>query len=258
MPMAEGASTAPCKKAAGLIADIRATPSVRALRIASLTQPDGREAASARLFWRKHQSKKKTIMAAVAAQFTKPVLSLGLALGLAMVPGLASAQSETGSASQPEGVTPVIEGFGRIVDAPGATLQPSAEELHQIVFSVSSDKTMPDGANANLWRTARAVNVYGLAGVEQENRDFIVIVHGGATEAIMSDEASRAANGEANPNLELIAALQDAGVQIMVCSQAAASHGVDETMLAPGVQMTLSALSAIPVLQSQGYSLMPM
>lgn len=197
-------------------------------------------------------------MAASASHSIGAIRFLGLALGLALTPGLASAQSEAKSASQPEWVTPVVEGFGKIVEAPKATLQPSADEVHQIVFSVSSDSTLPDGTNANLWRTARAVNVYGSAGVEQENRDFVVIVHGGATKAIMSQEASRAANGEGNPNLELIAALQNAGVQIMVCSQAAASHGIDETMLAPGVQMTLSALSAIPLLQSQGYSLMPM
>lgn len=150
-------------------------------------------------------------MAAIAFHSISPIRSLGLALGLAMAPGLASAQSEAGSAGQPKWVTPVIEGFGKIVDAPEATLQPSAEEVHQIVFSASSDKTMPDGTNANLWRTARAVNVYGSAGVEQENRDFVVIVHGGATKAIMSEEASQAANGKTNPNLELIAALQEAG-----------------------------------------------
>lgn len=197
-------------------------------------------------------------MSAIAFHSIKAIRPLGLALGLALAPGLALAQSEAGSASQAEWVTPVIEGFGKIVEAPEATLQPSADEVHQIVFSAASGETMPDGTNANLWRTARAANVYGSAGVEQENRDFVVIVHGGATKAIMSEEASKAANGEVNPNLELIAALQDAGVQIMVCSQAAASHGIDETMLAPGVQMTLSALSAIPILQSQGYSLMPM
>jgi len=46
-------------------------------------------------------------------------------------------------------------------------------------------------------------------------------------------------------------------VEIIVCGQSAAAHGVAKTDLLSGVKMALSAMTARALLQQQGYTLNP-
>ena len=87
---------------------------------------------------------------------------------------------------------------------------------------------------------------------------FIAVLHGPATPAILDNSHYREKFGVDNPNVELIAALEKAGAQVVVCGQALAHNKFPDAWVNPEVEITLSALTDIIILQQQGYVLMPL
>lgn len=154
-------------------------------------------------------------------------------------------------------VNPVIKDYGHIHPLPGAALTPEKDKTYKVVFNATDGKET-DGVNAALWHVARAVNVFGEAGVEKEHRDFAVVIHGPATPIIMNSEAYKAKMGKDNPNLKLIKELKQAGVKLYVCGQAVADNKIDYKDVNPDITVTLSALADLPVLESKGYALFPL
>ncbi|MEE9347759.1 MAG: DsrE family protein, partial [Robiginitomaculum sp.] len=85
-----------------------------------------------------------------------------------------------------------------------------------------------------------------------------LVVHGGAAHdlTIASHYAGKY-DGAENVNASVIKALSGAGVEIYLCGQTAAYHDIENNELLPGVQMSLSAMTAHALLQQQGYTLNP-
>ena len=73
----------------------------------------------------------------------------------------------------------------------------------------------------------------------------------------MSDAAFQKKFDVPNPNSKLLAALENAGVKIYLCSQSAAFKGFSFDQFNPAVTIALSAMSAHVRLQSEGYTLSP-
>jgi intracellular sulfur oxidation DsrE/DsrF family protein len=93
-------------------------------------------------------------------------------------------------------------------------------------------------------------------GVDADHRQIVVVLHGAATTAVLSDAAWVArGKGAANPNSALIRALLAAGVQVRLCGQAMAGNGVTEAELEPGVTVDLAALMTVIHHQQAGYAL---
>ncbi|MDH4066767.1 MAG: DsrE family protein, partial [Acidobacteriota bacterium] len=83
-----------------------------------------------------------------------------------------------------------------------------------------------------------------------------VVFHQGATDYIIKNDAYKARHdGEDNPNLPMIQALEKAGVDFRVCGQAALGRKIDPKDITPEVQLDLWALTTIIALQQQGYVL---
>ncbi len=100
--------------------------------------------------------------------------------------------------------------------------------------------------------------MHARAGVPLENIQVAVVVHGKASEDLLSaDEYARRRDGAENANIELIAALVDKGMRVILCGQSAAAYGISNDMLAPGVEMALSAMTAHALLQQDGYTVNP-
>jgi len=60
-----------------------------------------------------------------------------------------------------------------------------------------------------------------------------------------------------NPNLELIALLQQAGVEFYVCGQSMTFGGIAKNELTGGIKIALSAMTMLTILQSENYALLP-
>jgi len=169
--------------------------------------------------------------------------------GLAML-----ACASLAAAAEPEWINPVIKNYGKVVSLPNAGMQPDKNAEYKVVFNVTGGGDA-DKVNVSLDKVARTVNVFGSAGVPVSHMHFVVVIHGPATPIVLDDAHHQEKFKSANPNLELIDALEKAGVQVVVCGQALAHNKFPHEWVSPKVEITLSALTDLIILEKQGYVL---
>ena len=128
---------------------------------------------------------------------------------------------------------------------------------YKAVFDLAAYPGEVTAVNVRLESVARFLNMHGRNGVPVENMDLAIVVHGAAVKNLLNNDAYEARYKIENPNLELLTQLHAAGVSIYVCGQSASFGGVDKNELADGVQLALSAMTMLTVLQSDGYALLP-
>ena len=135
--------------------------------------------------------------------------------------------------------------FGNIVPIDGFAEQPDPDLHYRVVFSIT--EASPTGeVNRSLEKVARYLTLLASGGVPPEVVSIVAVVHGPATPIV--------ANTSDNPNLSLIAALQDAGVTIAICSQAMHRAQMRADDLAPNVRIDASALTTLTNLQLRGWA----
>lgn len=152
---------------------------------------------------------------------------------------------------------PVIKGHGGVTPLPGAALQPDPHKTYKVVFSLTRDKG-ENHVNSGLFHVARAVNLFAMAGVPTDQLKFVVVLHGAATWLAVDNDTYKKQYQHDNANRELIAKLSAAGVRFVVCGQALAGMKVSHDHINPNVHLSLSALSDLIILQSEGYVLFPL
>ncbi len=109
-----------------------------------------------------------------------------------------------------------------------------------------------------LDRAARVLNLYGVCGLRSEDIRITVVLHGEATEAVLTDASwQQRYQVAANPNLPLISLLQRAGVEVLVCGQALGYRGIDRSEVVPQVPVAMAAFSVLMNRQADGYSYLP-
>ena len=152
---------------------------------------------------------------------------------------------------------PAIEGYGPTfpIDDRDVPLVDGAN--YKAVFDVASYSDDPDAQSARLVSVARFMNMHARNGTPVSHMDLAVVLHGKAVKNAMTHAAYRKRYGLENPNLELISRLHEAGVRFFMCGQSIAFSGVDKSELAEPVQVALSAMTMLTVLQQEGYALLP-
>lgn len=141
---------------------------------------------------------------------------------------------------------PIIEDYGPVADI-DVTLPVPDDAVFRHSFDVS--KRAEDGEpNPTLASAARFINMHARVGVDVDRIEIAVVVHGTAVHDV---------SGETTSSADLVAALIDHGVSIIVCGQSAAYYNVATDDLLPGVEMALSAMTAHALLQQKGYTLNP-
>ena len=151
---------------------------------------------------------------------------------------------------------PVFADFGAHAPVAGMGELP-ADAAFRHSFDVA--EAASDGkANRHIESAARFINMHAAAGVDPENIQVAVVVHGGASLDLLSEAAWQAKAKEgANGSHALVRDLLDEGVRVILCGQSAAAHGITQADLIPGVEMALSAMTAHALLQQAGYSVNP-
>lgn len=143
----------------------------------------------------------------------------------------ASTAGTTNSIADPKYLYPIIEEHGGIIELPDAAHQPN-KNSNVLLFITSDDKS--GSVIKGLDREALILNQYTQSGAGPENGfKMAVVLHGPATKAALSHDAYakhtssylRDKGKAKNPNLELMAQLNKAGVEIFVCGQALAHYG---------------------------------
>ena len=153
--------------------------------------------------------------------------------------------------------TPTIHGAGKIHPMPQAAYQPDPHATYKVVFGMSHFGAKPTDVSPSLEHVARAVNLYVNAGVPLSHLKFVAIAAGPATPIALNHAQYRKLYGVPNPNLEVIAQLRKAGVDVAVCAQAVAEHQFQYDWIDSKVTVALSGLTTLIDLQQQGYALVP-
>jgi intracellular sulfur oxidation DsrE/DsrF family protein len=154
--------------------------------------------------------------------------------------------------------TPTIQGSGKMHFLPNGAFKPQPGHTYKVVFSLTQGAKDPSEVSPALDHVARAVNLYVASGVPLSRLKFVAVASGSATSLVLDDAHYRAQFGVPNPNLPLIAVLKKDGVTIAVCGQAMAEHHFEYDWIAPGVTLSLSALTTVTTLQQAGYAFMPL
>lgn len=161
------------------------------------------------------------------------------------------------AAAEPEWSNPVIKGYGKIVSLPNAAMQPDKNADYKVVFNLTVGVD-PDKVNSSLDRVARTVNIFASAGVPVSHLHFVVVIHGPATPIVLDNVHYQEKFKLDNPNIALIDALEKAGVKVVVCGQALAGNKIEHEWVNPKVEITLSAITDVVILEKAGYVLFPL
>ena len=174
------------------------------------------------------------------------------------VSGLALALAAAGaSAEDTKWVNPTIQEAGAVVSLPESAMQPSKSIDYKVVFNVTGGGGN-DKINPGLERVARAVNIFTSAGVPTSHLHFVAVIHGPATPSVLDNAHYREKFSIDNPNLKLISELSRAGVKVVVCGQALAHNKFAHDWVNREIEITLSAISDVIILEQQGYVLFPL
>lgn len=156
-------------------------------------------------------------------------------------------------------IYPAIEDYGGVQPLPEAGMPPDPSLDYQVVFDVAKAAAAADQVNPGFERVARFVNLLALGGVTPQPGKLVAVLHGPATVSVLRDEAHIVRTDAPNPNLPLLRRLREHGVEVHVCGQALAEHGIDPAEVeTPPVQVDLAAMTSLAAYQRRGFALVPL
>ncbi|MEZ4417556.1 MAG: DsrE family protein [Gemmatimonadota bacterium] len=150
---------------------------------------------------------------------------------------------------------PLIREFGPVFATDPVDLATPTDHVYRVVFDVSQAPEDAGTLNARIESLARFLNMHAAAGVPAENLQLALVLHGGAAKAVLDNATYKARFGADNADLPLLQALHAHGVRVLVCGQTAANRGLAKKDFAPGMELALSAMTALVLLQEDGYQL---
>ena len=150
---------------------------------------------------------------------------------------------------------PIIKDYGKVYKVENTDFKIAMQQDFKAVFDVMNTPEGHETVNPYIETAARFLNMHAQAGVPEEQLKAAIIVHNLASKDVMNTTAYTKKYGVNNPNADLIKALLAANVQVIFCGQSAMSRGVAKEDLIAGVQLSLSAMTALIQLQNENYRL---
>ena len=158
------------------------------------------------------------------------------------------------SAQQPKKVKgTIIKNYGETFEIVNPEYKTEIDSEFKVIFDV--DKSSEDTSKVNRYIEVAAnfLNMHANAGMKPEQLKVAMTIHASAWKDVLNNDAYKERFGVENPNLELINELSDAGVDIIICGQAAAKRDMTREEIIPNVKIALSATTAIIQYQNKGY-----
>jgi intracellular sulfur oxidation DsrE/DsrF family protein len=174
-----------------------------------------------------------------------------------LVAGAATAGGQSASSATPSS-GPVIHSAGAALTVEAPTFQVPAGHQFKTVFIIDVGGNDTTRSNTKLSTMARFYNLHALNGYPASRLQLAAVVFGNGWQSLLTDTAFSARFGTArNPSRSLVLELLQQGVQLVLCGQTAGAAHIRRDELLPGVTVAISAMTALNVLQTQGYSLNP-
>src|SRR5258706_15216810 len=132
----------------------------------------------------------------------------------------------------------LVPGYEASRDLPGARELPDPKTDYKVVFADGQDAKNPGDVNPMLPTIATYLNTLGKYGVPAEHRHLVIMFHQRTPDIdiVMSNEAYKERYQRDNPNIALIHALKQSGVDIRVCGQGLICRKIDAIQEIPDVQ----------------------
>lgn len=157
---------------------------------------------------------------------------------------------------QPSG--PVINTTGMSIKVDNPTFEVPKNHVFKGLFIINAGGGDTTKINEQLVTIARFYNVNVRHGIDESRVKTAAVFHGAGWTALLSDSAFRARfGGKGNPSRPLVEELLAHGAQLVLCGQTAGARGIKREELLPGVKVAISAMTALNVLQEQGYHYNP-
>ncbi|MFN8065121.1 MAG: DsrE family protein [Vicinamibacterales bacterium] len=182
----------------------------------------------------------------------KKMIATGVTTALLLVLGASGAMRAADTKT-----TLLVPGYEPARDVAGAAELPDPKIDYKILFSVSNGAKDRDAeVNPMLPTIARYLNTLGKYSVPKEHRHLVVMFHqrNPDFDIVMTNEAYKARYGKDNPNIALIHALKQAGVEFRACGQALGGRKIDAKDVNPDIQIDLWAMTSMLNLQMKGWA----
>lgn len=151
---------------------------------------------------------------------------------------------------------PLIQNGGPSAQVPDANFPIPPGHVFRVMWEINLQADSSQ-VNQQIGTIARFYNLHARHGVPKENLHAAAVVHGTGWMALLTDEAYQRRYGRPNPSKALVQELIANGARFAVCGQTAAFRGLRREELLPGVQLAISAMTALNVFYAEGYRLQP-
>lgn len=145
--------------------------------------------------------------------------------------------------------------YGKVWSIENPTYKTESGKELKAVFDVMTSPDSHEKVNPAIETVARFLNMHARAGVAPKHLTAALIIHNKASKDLMTHEAYNNKYNAENPNLRLLDQLMKVGVEVIFCGQSSLSREIPKEQLIPGVQISLSAMTALIQLQDEGYRL---
>ncbi len=117
----------------------------------------------------------------------------------------------------------------------------------------------PDSASHELSyglsEIARRLNLHAAGGIPVKRILPVVVIHSAALNTVKSNAAYQKKYKKDNPNVQLIEQMKKLGVKFIVCGQSMAFTETKKEDLLPGIEISVSAQTALSMYQLKNYVL---
>ncbi len=155
-------------------------------------------------------------------------------------------------------IPPSIENYGAFFKVEQPDFKTDISQPFYAVFDIAKSFEDTETPNKLLESAARFINLHIDAGVPEKSIKVALVIHGAAIFELLNPtkyQLQRKSNQAYNPNYDLLTALSQEGVQIILCGQTAGYRNITKTQIHPEVKIALSAMTALVQLQNEGYRL---
>jgi len=150
---------------------------------------------------------------------------------------------------------PIISEFGPVFVVDSIDFKTDTTTTFKVVFDIMNSPDDPSKRNKSIETAARFLNMHAQNGIPKAQMQVALVVHDLASKDILTDAAYSDRYQQNNPNSKLIKSLLEANVEVILCGQSAVSRKLPKPEHISGVQLALSAMTALIQLQNQGYTL---
>jgi len=161
----------------------------------------------------------------------------------------------TSLSAQTKKAGPIITNYGKVWEIKDPDFIVDHAKEFKVVFDIMNSPEDYSAINATIETAARFLNMHAQSGIPKGQLKVALVVHNRASKDIITNAAYKKRYGTDNPNSELVKALLDTGGQIIFCGQSSLSRDFPKEELIDGVQMSLSAMTALIQLQDEDYRL---